>query len=79
MKTQYREWIGKRMIHFRTLLKKTQEEMATLLRVTEGMYRHYEAGRAEPGICTLYRFCKQCDITTDYFLDGSPAECTEQP
>lgn len=79
MKTQYRIWIGKRMIHFRNLLEKSQEEMAALLSLSEGSYRHYEAGRAEPGICTLYRFCKHCSITTDFFLEGSPVECATLP
>lgn len=79
MKTTYRIWVGKRMIYFRNLLKKTQEEMAATLNVSEGSYRHYEAGRAEPGICTLYRFCKNCNITTDFFLQGSPSECAPLP
>lgn len=72
MKSEYREWIRKRLSHYRDKKKKTQSQMAKLLSIKEGTYRSYEDGRAMPSIMTVEKFCKICEITVNTFLQTSP-------
>jgi len=70
--------MAERLQYFRELKKKTQLQMADMLGVKRCTYASYEEGRAEPSIYTLKKFCRECKIKVDEFLQTSPEEPAQQ-
>lgn len=63
--------IGERLKELRKEKKKTQTEIASLLGLTEGAYRHYESGRSKPSAEDITKLAEYFDVSTDYLLGRS--------
>ena len=58
----------KRMRDLREDHDKTQQEIATVLGISQTMYARYERGANELPIRHLIVLCKYYNVTSDYFL-----------
>ncbi len=47
----------------------TQQEMATLLNISQNTYSQYETGKIEWTASTLIRIADYFDVSVDYLLD----------
>ncbi len=62
--------IGERLKSVRTLLKKSQEELARELGITKQAISNIETGKSAPGIATLSKLLVDYDINLNYLISG---------
>ena len=58
-----------RLKELRKERKLTQEQVANYLNLAQSTYQHYENGRAEPSIETLFKLADLYQVTLDYLLE----------
>ncbi len=54
----------------------TQQEMAKILKITQGSYSNYELGKREPDIKTLIQLSKLFNVSVDNLIDNIAYETT---
>ena len=64
--------------YFRKLNYLTQEQMASILKITPGGYASWEQGRTEPSIEDIKKICIIFNITADEILEINTNEAREQ-
>jgi transcriptional regulator with XRE-family HTH domain len=66
------EKIKARLIELRKTHNFSQVYVATFCGLTSGTYQHYEVGRAEPSVATLYKLAElYCFSGIDELINGS--------
>ena len=58
----------KRLNHIRKAKGFTAQQMADMLNVSLGTYRHYENGHSSPTIYTLVMIADILDVSLDYLM-----------
>ncbi|WP_303965624.1 helix-turn-helix transcriptional regulator [Sporosarcina ureae] len=62
------ELLEHKLANIRDRMKKTQKEMASLIKVKTSMWSEYENGKRSPTIKKIQIICEKCKVSADYLI-----------